>query len=516
MNRPPLSEVARSLVDRVVAQLVGMGVVGPPEAVVPGDEPAPRVAHRPVVVAVSGGLDSCALLHMLRFGPCEVPLVVAHLDHGMRRESRADAAWITGVCRAWGLPFAVERAESAPKSEEAARAARYDFLERVRVRVGARWILTAHHADDQAETILFRILRGSGIEGLRGIPALRPSHARPVADRGAASAPSELHEGIARPLLRTWRDELVEYADAVHLTWRDDATNADLRFARNALRHRILPDIQRLVAPEAPRALLRLGEHADSDEEAWAEVMPRLLDDLDADSVTSVGFSLDRGGLAAMGSGLRARVLRHLAGRMGFTLDSGTTARAVDFVPCGRSGRGIELGQGLLLERELDRVVLRRSVTRDREPADGANTQRKGDRPVVIQGIGAGTAEGCVGGAPVRVTWDTSMVPEPAVVGEESRATFGIDQVAFPITVRGRKPGDRIQTGAGSKKVKKLLLEARVPLSERDRIPVVVDHSGRVLWVRGIARAADPAPEGPGPRLTVTIAGLRPGVARAS
>ena len=115
-------------------------------------EGAPRVGDR-AVVAVSGGLDSCVLLHLLRFAvPDRRDVVVAHYDHGIRPESAADALWVRGLCAAWGVSFCTERSAVAPPSEDAARTARYDFFERVRCEVAASVVFLAHHADDQAET----------------------------------------------------------------------------------------------------------------------------------------------------------------------------------------------------------------------------------------------------------------------------------------------------------------------------------------------------------------------------
>ena len=162
-----------------------------------------------LLVALSGGLDSLVLLHLLRFGQGlpSFRLHAAHFDHRMRPGSEADSLWVKGLCQAWGVPLQKEEAISPPASEEEAREMRYEFLFRAREGCGARWLLTAHHADDQAETVLFRALRGTGLHGLSGIPRRR-------------------EPGILRPLLSFTREELEDYAGLRGVRSREDPSNA--------------------------------------------------------------------------------------------------------------------------------------------------------------------------------------------------------------------------------------------------------------------------------------------------
>jgi tRNA(Ile)-lysidine synthetase-like protein len=205
----------------------------------------------PLLVAVSGGCDSVVLLHLLRFAlPAPPHLHAAHFDHAMRPGSAADAAWVRGLCTAWDVPLLHAHADTRLRSETSARDARYRFLRAAAAEVGAAHVVTAHHADDQAETVLFRMLRGTGIDGLAGMRALGPT-------------------GIVRPLLPFWRAELAAYARRAGLRWRRDPTNDALTTARNRIRHRLLPDVERSFAPGARRALVRLAEQAREEAEAW-------------------------------------------------------------------------------------------------------------------------------------------------------------------------------------------------------------------------------------------------------
>ena len=422
-----------------------------------------------VVVAVSGGLDSCVLLHLLRFAAKDrLDVVVAHFDHGMRPKSAGDAAWVWGLCKAWGVPSHVERAEKPPSSEAAAREARYDFLERVRRSESAKAVLVAHHADDQAETVLHRVLRGTGIAGLAAIPRSR--------------APA-----VARPLLDFWKDDLRAYAREVKLTWREDTSNAELTYVRNAIRHQLLPDAERLIAPGARRALVRLAGLAAEEEAAWRSALARPLEELDVrHEADAVSFS--REAFVASDESIRPRLIRAIAARADHALDAAGTRLAVEFSSSGQSGSRVELGDGIELRHELGRLVFTGSV----EVGE--------DRALTIPNTEPGAGDAFVGGNRVPVSWGGRHVEARE---RSERLEVGMDR--FPVVVRARRPGDRIRLGAGTKKLKKVFLEARIPAGERGRIPVVVDAGGDVLWVPGVA-LADREPEGrEGTVLTIGI-----------
>jgi tRNA(Ile)-lysidine synthase len=206
-----------------------------------------------VLVAVSGGTDSVALLRAmaaLKTGG-EGRLCVAHLNHQLRSDAGEDERFVADLCARLNLPCEVGRADverlaSGDGVEAAARAARYCFLEEVAGRFGARFVATAHTADDQAETVLHRILRGTGIRGLSGMGRTRPLG----------------HAVLIRPLLEIRRLELTAYLDAIGQPFRHDKSNADTSFTRNRIRHELLPRLQKHFNPEVIDALLRLGSLA--------------------------------------------------------------------------------------------------------------------------------------------------------------------------------------------------------------------------------------------------------------
>lgn len=195
------------------------------------------------VVAVSGGTDSTALLVLLADLAPDLGLVlhVAHFDHRIRRTGAADAQFVSDLAARFGATVRVGRAETKPKGEDDARRQRYDLLRRVAQERSATAIATGHTRDDQAETVLLHIARGSGITGLA---AMRPSR-----------------EGIVRPLLAIGRAETAAICAAAGVTPREDPSNRSLRYARNRIRRRVLPELAR-INPQAAAALARLADVA--------------------------------------------------------------------------------------------------------------------------------------------------------------------------------------------------------------------------------------------------------------
>lgn len=174
------------------------------------------------VVAVSGGVDSMTLLDLLAKQP-ELKLIVAHFDHGIRSDSELDRQLVAQAAKNYGLPFVFDTAQLGPQaSEAAARTARYNFLKRVRSAANARAIVTAHHQDDVLETAIFNVLRGTGRKGLTSLKS---------------------RSGLHRPLLDVAKWQILDYALANNLQWREDTTNQDTRYRRNFIRSQIMPKL---------------------------------------------------------------------------------------------------------------------------------------------------------------------------------------------------------------------------------------------------------------------------------
>ena len=421
-----------------------------------------------VMVALSGGVDSLVLLHLLKenAGKLNIKLSAAHFDHAMRPASADDAEWVAGLCRAWAIPLVHERSRDALYGEAAARHARYEFLVRAAQQYGATRIATAHHADDQVETVLFRILRGTGLRGLAGIPVRRGN--------------------IIRPLLRFRKHELEQYAQEHDLSFRLDESNLSEDYMRNRIRRTVLPALSTVQA-SAPQAILALARHAARAERAWRSIIRRELQLVvrlrDAEKT-----ELAREKLLEYDPEIRARVLRAELRRFGFTPDRTAVRNMLRFVAGAQSGSRLHLAGGLRLERAFDTLRITR-------PAEEPHT----DRVVYIPQCGTGAAQAVLSGQTWHVAWTTSHSEEPL------SARFACAQLAFPLVVRAWRAGDRMRLPYGGKKLKKLFAEARVPFNQRARVPVVVDAEGRVLWVAGVARSAHAPPVEGETALTITV-----------
>jgi tRNA(Ile)-lysidine synthase len=436
-----------------------------------------------LVVALSGGRDSVVLLHILRFGGiARGRLVAVHVDHGMRSCSAGDAAWVRGLCRAWQVALVEARLLEAPTSELEARNARWRVLDEVREATGAVGVVTAHHADDQAETVLHHVARGTGLRGLRGIPREADARLRPLLEvEGAAIEALALRLGIR---------------------WREDPSNRDPSWTRNRIRHRVLPALEEAV-PGARRALLRLARVARQEEAALMEATRRILDDVRTSAEPGLQ-RLDAAALEALGPGLRARVLRRSARELGAPLDARGTRAALAFTTGSRSGSERHLTGGLILSRELDHFVLRASggegrAAKERGVATVGVRSSPDLRPPLLLRVGmeeSGEAPIVLPEGPGRVAWGPATSPEEAATRDGWRAALDIEVVGGPLLLRPWRPGDRIEMRYGTKKLKKLLVEARLDRERRRGHPVLEDADGRIVWVPGIPDAVTPAARG--------------------
>ena len=338
-----------------------------------------------------------------------------------------------------------------------ARRARYAFLRSATESLEADRLVTGHHADDQAETVLFRILRGTGVRGLAAMALLGPGP-------------------LARPLLLFWRRDVARYARARQLRWREDATNRELGYARNRLRAELIPRIEQTIAPRARRSLARLAELARESEAVLSQVVAALA--AEAIRLEGEAVIVSRAPFR-QNSALSPLLLRHALQRFGSTPGQVGTRMAVQFITDSPSGREFLLPGGLSLLAEFDEVRIRQSQA---APVP--------DRPVHIDGS-SGTALAHIGGRNYRVDWSVG----PWRADSPDRVGLRPDMLRMPLLLRGPRPGDRIRLPGGSRALKRLWSDRRVPRSRRASTPVLVDTAGATLWVAGVARTVEFQPQ---------------------
>ncbi len=460
-----------------------------------------------LVVAVSGGPDSTALLHSLhRVGQrLGLQLHVAHLIHDLRgAETEADAAFVSELAGQLGLPATIQRAaplqyqrqRGISSFEQATRELRYDFLRTVALEHHAAAVAVGHTRDDQAETVLEHILRGSGIHGLRGMTETAP-WPWPTGADGVA---------LLRPLLAVGKSETAGYCEALGRPFRRDSENDSPKFTRNRIRHDLLPRLASEYNPRAADALVRLSRNAAIDvdflEQECNRIWPLVASGPasgDSGNAGDGGIVLDREALRALHPALQRAALRRAfitvagdARRLEETHLSGMAALAQGT----SAGNALQLPRGWWLHAASGRLVL---TTAKKLPCP--LPPLTGSHPLRLPTEGQPATSAAIGGwrvtaGLVALTGDVAAWNQGPQV-----AFFQPESLAGPAVVRGRVPGDRFQPlgMAAEKKLQDFLTDAKVPAAWRDCIPLVVTPRG-IAWVVGcrIADWAKVVPEGGG------------------
>jgi len=409
----------------------------------------------PLVVAVSGGLDSVVLLALLRhLSPgAGVALVVAHAHHGLRAEAEDDCQFVAGLAHEAELPFVSERlpvrdnlAVSRDSLEMTARRLRHAFLARAALAHGARRVALAHHAGDQAELFLLRLLRGSGGAGLGGMRPLSPS-------------PADARISLARPLLDIPATQLREFAAAEGLEHREDASNSDRNIPRNRVRHELLPLLRREYSPAIGDLLLRTGE----------------LVGAEADFVQA-----------------EARRWRLAQRRKRFELLHVALQRAILREQLWELGGDADFELVERLRLNSTRVSARRTTTLRRTP-EGKVLRDEAEALEFSPHETSASLRGRTGSVTfdgVEIAWakadDSGLVPRKVkVLGRE---LFDAARVGSRIRLRHWRPGDRFQPLGLEKpaKVQDLLVNRKVPAAGRRELVLATTAAHEIFWVEGL------------------------------
>ncbi len=432
-----------------------------------------------VVVGASGGPDSMALLHLLlglnkQLG-WQLKLHVAHFNHRLRGdEAERDAAFVQAATDSLSIPCTIEACDVASMAsaeklgvEEVSRRERYAFFERVCLRVGCKAVAVGHHADDNAETILHRVLRGTGLRGLVGIPRMRLLNP----DSGVR---------VIRPLLRMTKKSLRTYLTNAGITFREDRTNVSNEPMRNRIRNVLLPQIESQVNPQVREALVRLGEQAEWVQEYLGETVQRTFETLIV-SRTDQFLVLNADALARKSRLVQSELMR-LAYR---SFDLGEQdlsfahmVLALDLIADPTSGKQLQLPGGMTVEKRYHQLVFSFPTDEPRETiANEIALHLPGRTLLPVRRLEIDCAF-------LDVT--SEDIPRLRRGAHRMEEHLDCEAVHPPLVVRTRRPGDRFfPLGApGSKKLSDFLIDAKVDPKERDRVAVLCDQLGPI-WVIG-------------------------------
>lgn len=415
-----------------------------------------------LIVAVSGGADSTALLDILtRLPGYNLRLIAAHLNHRLRGvESDADEEFCRKLALAYPIPFESSRVDvlEAAKSgqmnlEDAGRRARIDFFTQLRKKHDAAAVVLAHHADDQAETILMRLIRGSGMTGLSG-----------MSYRNSSS--------FVRPLLNISRSDIEQYLNRHALTWREDASNRDTTFLRNRIRHELLPVLE-TYNPAIRSNLSTTSSVISGDGALLDELTEQAFSRTCRMEVGTVVCGVSQ--LNELNQALRRRTVRLAFKNLTGNLD-GVSLCHIDAIctmlDAARPSSRLALPQGVTCVREYDRLLFQRKTETVLESAPEILIPAPG----VYQLPGGGL-----------LTIEFSELPADFRTLPADTLFVNPDKTGFPWLLRTFRPGDRIIPFgmSGRKKVKEIFIDKKIPQSERMRIPLLFSGTD-LIWIAGV------------------------------
>ncbi|MBP2673852.1 MAG: tilS [Deltaproteobacteria bacterium] len=402
----------------------------------------------PVVAAVSGGPDSMFLLENLARGG-KRKILVAHVNHGMRgRESAKDEKLVKEASGRLLLELRIKKEKPGrfhPGFEEKAREIRRGFLKGLSKETGGGVIAMGHTADDQVETVLMRFFEGAGIAGLKGIPR-------------------ETADGIVRPILDVWKEDILKYLKQNKISFRVDRSNLDLRFERNWIRNVVLPLLVERYGKEVKKRIFTLGErfrelndYLESQAGRWIRRNVK---------ETAESFAFRRTPFSGLPAFLRVRILQKICFRFLGTSPNERLLAAMDkTIRAGKPSNRLNIGNGWELTNRYEEV---------RFVPSGKPGMRTGGslRTVEMEHV-----------TPARAK---------RVAARGDAEVFDAEALRFPLHVRPLRRGDRIRPFGqrGEKKLKEILIDRKVPREERWGRPAVCDSEGRILWIPGVVRSA--------------------------
>lgn len=418
-----------------------------------------------VLVALSGGADSVCLLYLLLKLKDEFALSfhIAHLNHSLRGvESDGDEEWVKTLAHELDIPIIVEKVDllewvrrKRGSLEDQAREVRYKFLSKVADEIDATKIAVGHTLDDQAETVLLRLLRGTGIPGVGGI--------RPRRDR------------VIRPLIEVGREEIMRYIQAEGLDYREDSSNLRQDYLRNRLRLELIPLLKRKFSSRITELLGRYAELAQIDDSYLETLAIGAFSSLVIRS-SPISLVLDWKRLMALHPSLGRRIVRIAIKKIKGNLKGITSEQILSCFKL-RTGKKLYLRAGLVVKRQYENLVF--SLGEKRHESFTYTLPTPGT--LIMKEIGTAIVTDFI---------DKSFLPKDLKSPSPDEAYFDFDQVEPPLLVRNRRPGDRMRPLGmlGERKLKDILIDNKIPRSEREKIPILAD-SRSILWIVGNRRS---------------------------
>ncbi len=472
-----------------------------------------------IVAAVSGGPDSVYLLRVLSSNKGR-RIVVGHVNYGTRGiDSVKDQELVEKIAKSYGYDTDIlvltarrNRRDSRGASgtrgnfpagfENAARGVRYRFLRGLSEKIGAETIALAHTADDQVETILMRVFEGAGIGGLKGIPR-------------------ETGDGIVRPILDVWKEEILGDLKKRKIPYRIDRSNSDIRFERNWVRTVLLPLLEKRYGKSVKKRIFTLGErfrelddYLEAEAGRWLRRNLKALPLSGGDSRRFFSFTRDR--FSALPSVLRMKILQRICFDRVRIAPNERLLKAMDGnVSDGGPSARVNAGKGWKLANRYGEALFV-PVANGRERRSAGSVAGK-EAPIPIAASGEYDIPMGRQGRIVTFAWESrgkgTAAQAKRLAAKGDAELFDAAGLALPLTVRPLRAGDRIRPFGrdagrdardGGKKVKEILIDRKVPRDDRWGRPVVCDADGEILWIPGVLRSAH-APVTPETRETALL-----------
>ena len=409
-----------------------------------------------IILGISGGPDSVCLLHILNRlkDVLDIKIYAAHLNHQIRGlEAQKDALYVAKLCEEMGIKYFV-RSIDVPKYceenkvslEDGARTLRYELFYEVMQKTNANKIAIAHNMNDQAETVLMHIMRGTGLQGLRGIEYIRD-------------------KVIIRPILDIERKEIEDYCEHYNLNPRIDKTNLDPIYTRNKVRLKLIPYMQDNFNSNVIKSIVRMSNSLRSDSDYIEENALMKFEEICTVLDDSIEIPVDL--FVNLHDAIKYRILRYaikyVLGDTNF-IDQKHILDIIELEPEKKVGKKLNLPRGLFVYRKKNSIIITVKELVTEEIEFSYNVPRNGF--IKIKELD------------MLVEAETISIEKYNLVKQESKANrwFDVAKIDGDITVRSRKSGDKINISIGNKKLKSLFIDMKIPKEERCRIPILVNN----------------------------------------